>query len=58
MLDIDKINDEIECLEECGCTSYDVCERLAILYTVRDHMKVNAGTDMRSQTQAPANKMI
>lgn len=39
MLDINEINAEIEKLEQCTCTSYSVCEKLAILYTVRDHYK-------------------
>jgi len=39
MLNLDEINEEIAKLEECNCTTYQVCEKLAILYTVRDHYK-------------------
>lgn len=39
MLNLDEINEEIAKLEECNCTSYQVCEKLAILYIVRDHYK-------------------
>lgn len=37
MLNIDKINEEIKALEDSHYTSYGVCEKLAMLYTVRDH---------------------
>ena len=37
MLNIDKINEEIKALEESHCTTYGICEKLAMLYTVRDH---------------------
>lgn len=39
MLNLDEINEEIVKLEQCDCTTYQVCEKLAILYTVRDHYK-------------------
>lgn len=37
MLDLEKINAEIKSLEETRCTTYGVCEKLAMLYTIRDH---------------------
>lgn len=37
MLNLDEINKEIKALEDSGCTSYSVCQKLAILYIVRDH---------------------
>lgn len=37
MINIDEINKEIETLEN-GCTSYSNCQKLAILYTVKDHL--------------------
>ena len=51
MLDIKKINDEIKSLEESKCTTYGVCEKLAILYTVRDHYAGSESTpeEMRSE---------
>ena len=58
MLDMDKIHEEIKYLEECGCTSYDVCNKLAILYIIRDHYK-GAGAGSGSQIPAPSlNKAI
>ena len=41
MINIDEINEEITKLENCNCTTYPICQRLAILYTVRDHFKPN-----------------
>lgn len=39
MIDIAVIEDEIAALEAETETTYDTCERLACLYTVRDHLK-------------------
>lgn len=39
MLNMDEINKEIEKLENCDCTTYGVCQKLASLYIVRDHFK-------------------
>lgn len=39
MLNIMEIHDEIEKLENCECTTQDICKKLAILYIVRDHFK-------------------
>lgn len=42
MLDMEEIKKEIQSLEECNKTSYDVCKKLAILYTVKNnYMKDN-----------------
>lgn len=38
MLNIEEINKEINELENSGHTSYAVCEKLANLYIVRDHL--------------------
>ena len=38
MISLEKIEQEIRELEESGSTSYAVCEKLATLYTVRDHL--------------------
>lgn len=46
MLDIKEINKEIKKLEESDRTNMTICERLSILYTVRDHFK---NKDMVSQ---------
>lgn len=37
MLNIDEIHEEIKKLENCNCTSWDVCKKLAILYIIREH---------------------
>ena len=37
MLNMDEINAEIEKLENCDHTTYELCQKLAILYTVKDH---------------------
>lgn len=39
MIDIAVVEDEIAALEAETETTYDICERLACLYTVRDHLK-------------------
>lgn len=41
MLDINLIHNEIKKLEECECTNWNVCEKLATLYIIRDHYKNN-----------------
>lgn len=38
MISIEKINKEIEELEQGSSTSYSIIEKLAMLYTVRDHL--------------------
>jgi hypothetical protein len=39
MIDIKEIHEEIKKLESCECTNYDICNKLAILYIIRDHYK-------------------
>jgi len=34
---MDEIHEEIKKLENCNCTSWDVCKKLAILYIIREH---------------------
>lgn len=50
MLNIIEIQDEIKKLEECECTTQDVCKKLAILYIVKDHFKGG------NETRAPWNE--
>lgn len=46
MLNMQEIEKEIHDLENCDKTTYPVCEKLAILYTVKDHYKGgNGGTE-------------
>jgi hypothetical protein len=61
MLDIHEIDKEIKCLEECGCTTYDVCRKLAILYLVKDHYKGGNGyenSESPSMSSTSINKVI
>ena len=53
MLDIEEINKEIEKLENRE-TSYSVCEKLAVLYTVRDHMMKNKNTSPMVSNEIPS----
>lgn len=39
MIDLDKIEREIDELEARGDTTYSLCERLSWLYVVRDHLR-------------------
>lgn len=54
MIDLEQINEEIKRLENCNCTSYSVCEKLAILYTVRDHYSkpINSSNSMMKSTSS------
>ena len=44
MLNIKEINQEIKTLENSEITSYPICQKLAILYTVRDHLEKHPDT--------------
>ena len=58
MLNMDMINEEIKALEECN-TSYAVCEKLAMLYIIRDHYKGGNGqSDMMRAVGSDMPKMI
>ena len=39
MLDLEVINETITELEQCDDINFSVCEKLAILYIVREHYK-------------------
>lgn len=41
MLNVSEILEEIEKLEKCDCTTQEVCKKLAILYIVKDHYKLD-----------------
>lgn len=45
MIDLDKIDREIHDLEARGDTTYSLCERLAWLYIVRDHIMPSERND-------------
>ena len=54
MLKLEEINEEIKALENSNNTSYSVCQKLAILYIVRDHYTGDGGngtTPMMSMTR-------
>ena len=42
MIDVGIIEDEIAAIEAEDETTYETCERLACLYTVRDHLKAKS----------------
>lgn len=42
MINIKEIDEEIKKLESKDYTTYDVCEKLAILYTVKNNFKPSA----------------
>ena len=39
MLSMEELNKEIKKLENCECVTWNVCERLATLYIIRDHIQ-------------------
>ena len=59
MLDMQEIEDTIHKLEECGDTTYSTCQKLAILYIVRDHYKgeMEKSSSMSSSLSA-SNGMV
>lgn len=50
MLDMSEIHEEIKKLEDCDCTNYDVCKKLAILYIVKNYYP-------QKETTMPAAKI-
>ena len=56
MIDLKEIEEEIECLEESKCTTYDVCNKLAILYIVKEHFEkrhAGIGSSTMKSTSSP-----
>lgn len=51
MLNMDEINQEITKLEHKDYTTYDVCQKLAILYTIRNNYKGGNGSSMTTATK-------
>lgn len=56
MLDLNQINSEISRLEHKDYLTYDICEKLAILYIVRDHIAGTGSTRMETPTTGPTVK--
>lgn len=54
MIDIEEIKKEIKSLEDCNKTTYDVCNKLAVLYTVKN----NYAGDGSSSVNNTATKAI
>jgi len=54
MINLYEIEEEIKKLEDSECTSYHVCEKLAILYTVHDHLKTKSNTAVEQRSPAPS----
>ena len=57
MLNLEEINEEIAKLEKCNCTTYDICQKLAILYIVRDHNNSQKSTRAASNPAPMQNAM-
>ena len=55
MIDLEEINKEIHKLETCDCTTYNICEKLAILYTVRDHYSKPISNTSMTKNSSPLN---
>ena len=58
MLNMEEINAEIELLEKSECTTYNVCEKLAILYIVREHFGKSATNKNISTTRTVNNTSV
>lgn len=54
MLDMKEINDEIKKLESTDCTTYNICDKLAKLYIVRDHYRNADAARSAQPMSAPA----
>ena len=60
MIDILEVNKEIKMLEESNNTSYAVCNKLAILYIIRDHLKAknNMIEQEKSENKVPTSNIV
>ena len=54
-MNMTEINREIKALEDCDCTTYSVCNKLAILYIIRDHYK---GEDSMAVKSSPMETRV
>lgn len=62
MLNMDEIHKEIKRLEECKYTTQDICNKLAILYIIKDHCckeeeKSGNGTMTKTMSTGMMNSM-
>lgn len=51
---MDEINQEINKLENCEYTTYDICKKLSILYTVRNNFKRQQAATQSVASTTPA----
>lgn len=59
MIDMKEIQEEIDKLENCDCTSWQVCNKLATLYIVRAHYQgEKEPAEMKSMSQSPMMSSI
>ena len=58
MIDIEEINKEISKLENCECTSYKICEKLAILYIVRNNLPGLESVSAKKNNNATTDMMM
>ena len=60
MLDIEEIHEEIKKLENCNHTTYEICQKLAILYTVKNNYKGNKmmNNDMNTSMSMSTPSMV
>lgn len=54
MTKLEEIEQEIQKLESKECLTYDIVNKLAILYIVKDHMAGNGSGMKNSMATAPA----
>lgn len=54
MLNIEEINEEIKKLEESDCTTHSICQKLASLYIVRDHLPKEMSKDISKNISVPS----
>lgn len=63
MINIKEINEEIKHLENSDCTTYKVCEKLAILYIVKHYFEKEHGQEnntemVKSSPVTPISNMM
>ena len=58
MLDINMIHNEIKKLEECDCTTWGVCDKLATLYIIRDHYVKKSSTPVIEKEETVVTNKI
>lgn len=58
MLNMQEIQEEIEKLESCGATTYAVCEKLAILYNVKDHSAADRKPERASEVSFAGSEFM